>query len=156
MATLKPGDPAPDFSATTSEGSTIALRELLGKKGLVLFFYPKAGTPVCTQEACAFRDSYDQFLAAGMEVIGVSGDSEESHRSFAREHRLPFPMISDTDGSLRKAFAVPKTLGILPGRVTYVIDKHGIIRLVFSAQFASNEHVRQALNAMGTDEPARE
>jgi peroxiredoxin Q/BCP len=84
-----------------------------------------------------------------MEVIGVSGDSEESHRSFAREHRLPFPMISDTDGSLRKAFAVPKTLGILPGRVTFVIDKHGIIRLVFSAQFASNEHVRQALSAIG-------
>jgi thioredoxin-dependent peroxiredoxin len=121
----------------------------LGKRGLVLFFYPKDGTPICTKEVCAFRDSYEQFTDAGTDVIGVSGDSEESHRTFTQQHKLSFPLISDRDGLLRKAFAVPKTLGLLPGRVTYVIDKDGIIQQIYSAQFASDEHVRQALIAVG-------
>ena len=92
--------------------------------------------------------SYEQFIDAETDVIGVSGDSEESHRTFAQQHRLSFPLISDVDGSLRKTFGVPKTLGLFPGRVTYVIDRNGIIRQIFSAQFASSEHVQQALNAV--------
>jgi peroxiredoxin Q/BCP len=143
------GDHAPDFSGTTYDGNKIRLADFLGKRALVLFFYPKDGTPICTQEACAFRDSYDQFIDAGADVIGVSSDTEESHRAFARQHKLSFPLISDVDGSLRKAFAVPKTMGLFPGRVTYVIDHAGIIRQIFSAQFASDEHVRQALIAVG-------
>lgn len=149
MARFEVGDHAPDFSATTHDGNKIRLADFLGKRALVLFFYPKDGTPICTQEVCAFRDSYEQFIDAGADVIGVSGDTEESHRTFARQHKLLFPLISDADGSLRKAFEVPKTLGLFPGRVTYVIDQAGIIRQIFSAQFASSEHVRQALMALG-------
>ena len=148
MARFEVGDHAPDFSAITHDGNTIRLADFLGKRALVLFFYPRDGTPICTQEVCAFRDSYDQFIDAGADVIGVSSDTEESHRTFARQHKLSFPLISDADGSLRKAF-VPKTLGLFPGRVTYVIDQVGIIRQIFSAQFASDEHVRQALIAVG-------
>jgi peroxiredoxin Q/BCP len=113
-----------------------------------MFFYPRDGTPICTKEACSFRDSYQQFVDAGAEVIGVSSDSSEAHRHFAKQHDLPFRLISDARGSLRKAFSVPKTLGLFPGRVTYVIDRSGIVRLIFSAQFATEEHVRQALNAV--------
>ncbi len=149
MARFEVGDHAPDFSAMTYDGNQIRLADFLGKRALVLFFYPKNGTPICTKEACAFRDSYEQFIDAGADVIGVSGDTEESHRTFARQHKLSFPLISDADGSLRKAFAVPKTLGLFPGRVTYVIDQTGIIRQIFSAQFASTEHVRQALLSVG-------
>jgi peroxiredoxin Q/BCP len=149
MARFEVGDHAPDFSATTYDGNQIRLADFLGKRALVLFFYPKNGTPICTQEACAFHDSYEQFIDAGADVIGVSGDTEESHRTFARQHKLSFPLISDADGSLRKAFAVPKTLRLFPGRVTYVIDQAGIIRQIFSAQFASTEHVRQALLSVG-------
>ena len=149
MAILKIGDRAPDFTAKTSSGDTIHLADYIGKKGLVLFFYPKDGTAVCTKEACAFRDSYMQFADAGAEVIGISSDSDESHLSFAKQNRLTFPLISDADGSLRKLFAVPKTLGIIPGRVTYVIDKDGIIRQIYSAMLASEEHVKQALTALG-------
>lgn len=149
MAQIEVGDCAPDFSATTYDGEKLQLADFLGKRALVLFFYPKDGTPICTKEVCAFRDSYDQFLAAGADVVGVSGDSAENHRAFAQRHKLSFPLISDADGSLRKSFAVPKTMGLFPGRVTYVIDPEGIVRQIFSAQFASDEHVRQALAAVG-------
>lgn len=148
MAQRNVGDRAPDFSATIQDGSTIRLSDFVGKRGLVLFFYPKDDTPVCTKEACSFRDSYEQFVEAEVEVIGVSSDTEESHRAFAARHQLSFPLISDRDGSLRKAFAVPNTFGLFPGRVTYVIDKEGMIRMIFSAQLASHEHVRQALTAV--------
>ena len=148
MPKLNVGDAAPDFSATTSDGTRISLSDYVGKRGLVLFFYPKDGTAVCTKEACAFRDSYEKFADANVEVIGVSSDTDESHRSFAGTHKLSFPLISDTDGSLRKLFGVQKTFGIIPGRVTFVIDKTGIIRLIYSAQLASDEHVQKALAAV--------
>jgi peroxiredoxin Q/BCP len=151
MPRLQPGERAPDFTATAQDGSAVRLADFVGQRGLVLFFYPKDGTPVCTKEACAFRDAYERFVEAGVEVVGVSGDSPEKHRAFAEKHRLSFPLVSDADGSLRKAFGVPKTLGLIPGRVTYVIDKEGVVRLSFSALFASDEHVRQALQALGTD-----
>ena len=156
MGKIDVGDRVPDFSAMTQDGTEIRLADYLGKRALVLFFYPKDGTPLCTQEACAFRDSYEEFSDAGAEVIGVSGDSEESHRSFATQHKLSFPLISDTDGSLRKTFGVPRTMGLFPGRVTYVIDKSGIVRKIFSSQFTSNEHVRQALTALSTSNQSSE
>ena len=148
MPKLQVGDPAPDFSATTHHGSLLRLSDLLRQQGLVLFFYPKDGTPVCTKEACSFRDAYQHFAEAGVEVVGVSGDSAESHRRFAERHHLSYPLISDADGSLRKRFGVAPKLGLLPGRVTFVIDQDGIIRLIFSALFASQQHVRQALQAL--------
>ncbi len=148
MPSVAVGDRVPNVSAAAHDGSTVNLAELAGKRPIVLFFYPKDGTPICTKEACSFRDSFEQFTAAGAEVIGVSGDSSDNHRGFAAQHRLPYRLVSDTDGSLRKAFGVPKTLGFLPGRVTYVIDREGIVRLVFSAQLASHDHVKQALAAL--------
>jgi peroxiredoxin Q/BCP len=151
MARIQVGDRAPEFTAATQDGRTIHLADYRDKQAVVLFFYPKDNTAICTREACSFRDSYEKFAEAGAEVIGVSGDSEESHRGFAQQHRLSFPLVSDADGSLRKAFGVPKTLGLLPGRVTYVIDKQGVVRLVYSAQFAADEHVRRALEAVGID-----
>ena len=149
MTKLRVGDRAPDFSATTQDGQTIRLSDFVGRRPFVLFFYPKDNTTVCTKEVCSFRDSYEEFTKAGVDVIGVSSDSTASHQAFAAQHRLPFPLISDSDGELRKVFGVSRTLGLIPGRVTYVIDKEGIIRLIFSAQFASHEHVRQALAAVG-------
>jgi thioredoxin-dependent peroxiredoxin len=151
MTKIRVGDRAPDFSGTTQDGSVIRLSDVLKKRVVVLFFYPKDGTPVCTKEACSFRDSYRQFLDAGAEVIGISSDSAETHRDFAKQHDLSFQLISDEGGSLRKSFGVPRTLGLFPGRVTYVIDRTGIVRLIFSAQFATEEHVRRALGAVVTD-----
>jgi peroxiredoxin Q/BCP len=114
----------------------------------VLFFYPKDNTPVCTQQACAFRDAYEQFVAADVEVVGVSSDSPASHQKFAAKHKLPFPIISDRDGSLRKLFGVPRAMGIFPGRVTYVIDKGGTVQMVYNATLAAEPHVRKALEAV--------
>jgi peroxiredoxin Q/BCP len=148
VAKLQVGDRAPDFVARNQQGENVRLADYLGKSGLVLFFYPKDGTAVCTKEACAFRDSYDQFAKAGFEVIGVSSDSVQSHGEFAAKHQLEFPLLSDPDGSARAAFGVPKTLGFVPGRVTYVIDRSGVIRLIFSALLASHEHVAKALEAV--------
>lgn len=151
MPKLQVGDRAPDFSATTYDGTVVRLSDYLGKRGLVLFFYPKDGTPVCTKEACAFRDSYDRFVEAGAEVVGISSDTAGKHQAFAEQHRLSYPLIPDTDGSLRKLFGVTPKLGLLPGRVTFVIDQEGIIRLIFSALLASDEHVRQAFQALQAD-----
>jgi peroxiredoxin Q/BCP len=148
MPSLAVGDRAPSFTAVLQDGSRFDSASAIGKKTVVLFFYPKDNTPVCTKEACAFRDSYEAFAAAGAEVIGVSSDSAASHQAFATKHRLPFPIISDQDRALRKLFGVPNPLGVIPGRVTYVIDRQGVIRLVFSALFASDNHVRKALAAV--------
>lgn len=148
MSKLNEGDAVPDFTATATDGRQIRLRDFIGRTGLVIFFYPKDGTRICTAEACAFRDSYTLFTEAGFEVIGISGDSAESHSLFASEHRLPFPLIADQDGALRRLFGVPRVFGIFPGRVTYVINSAGTICRVFSAAFASDEHVHQALRAI--------
>ncbi|MDY0170522.1 MAG: peroxiredoxin [Thermoguttaceae bacterium] len=146
MTAIHVGDRAPEFSVTAHTGEPIRLSDFRNDKVVVLFFYPRDGTPVCTKEACAFRDHYEQFVEAGAQVIGVSSSSEGSHQTFAALHSLPFPLISDRDGSLRKAFGVPKTLGFLPGRVTYVIDQQGIVRMAFSAQMTADRHVTEALD----------
>ena len=127
--------PAPDFTREAHNGQQVRLADYRGKSVVVLYFYPMDGTPVCTKQACGFRDAFEEFTKLGAVVIGVSADSLERHRAFAASRALPFLLLSDQDGSLRKAYQVPKTLGILPSRVTYVIDKQGIIRHVFSALF---------------------
>lgn len=148
MATLQVGDPSPDFTAPTQDGGSLTLSAFRGQKVVVLFFYPGDGTPVCTAEACAFRDAYADFSDAGAVVIGISSDSLASHRTFVANHRLPFRLVSDDGGAIRQAFGVPKTLGILPGRVTYVIDKQGIVRLIFNSQLAAGRHVTESLQAV--------
>lgn len=141
------GDSAPDFTLPTQTGTAVSLGEFLDKTAVVLYFYPKDDTSICTAEACAFRDSYGLFQGVGAEVIGISSDSVEAHRLFAEAHRLPFPLMSDTDSTVRKHYGVPTALG-LPGRVTYVIDKSGIVRHVFFSQYTSEKHVTQALQAL--------
>lgn len=145
MKSVQIGDRAPDFTATAHDGQEIHLADFHDKQVVVLYFYPKDETPGCTQQACAFRDAYEDFVQAGAVVIGVSSDSSASHQAFASGHRLPFLLLTDSGGSLRKAFGVPKTLGLLPGRVTYVIDRQGIVRHVFNSQFQSERHVSEAL-----------
>ena len=145
MSTIQTGDRAPDVSASDERGNQISLADFRGRQPVVLFFYPKDGTPICTKEACAFRDSYEDFVRAGAAVIGVSSDSQQRHGEFASAHRLPFHLLSDENGALRKAFGVPKTLGIMAGRVTYVIDREGIVRHVFNSQFSADRHVQEAL-----------
>jgi peroxiredoxin Q/BCP len=140
--------PAPDFTCEAHDGQQVRLADYRGKNVVVLYFYPRDGTPVCTKEACGFRDAFEEFTKLGAIVIGVSADSLERHRAFATNRALPFLLLSDQNGSLRKAYQVPKTLGILPGRVTYVIDKQGIIRHVFSALFSGQEHVTEALKTV--------
>ena len=139
------GDRAPDFSSTAAGGGPVSLEMFRDKSEVVLFFYPKDNTPVCTAEACAFRDSYEAFRDAGAEVIGVSADSDASHRTFAGRHRLPFHLVSDPDGALRARFGVPKTLGLFPGRVTYLIDREGVVRHVVSSQLQAARHVDEML-----------
>jgi peroxiredoxin Q/BCP len=116
---------------------------------VVVFFYPKDDTPGCTAEACSFRDRYEAFAEAGAEVVGISSDSPESHRRFAARHGLPFLLLSDADGAARSAYGVPRTLGLLPGRVTYVIDAQGVVRHIFNSQFRPARHIEEALGALG-------
>lgn len=139
------GDTAPDFELPDATGRDVRLSALLRSKVVVLFFYPKDGTPVCSAEACSFRDAYQAFVEAGAEVVGISSDTVESHEGFATSHRLPFVLLSDEGGAVRRLYGVPTTLGIMPGRVTYVIDRGGVLRHTFSAQFAAQEHVDEAL-----------
>ena len=135
MAAIRLGDKAPEFSATTQDGGTIRLGDYLGQKALVLFFYPKDNSPICTKQASSFRDSYKKSPKAGAEVIGVSSDSAQSDKALAKLHELRFPLISDHDGTRRKLSGVLSALGLLPGRPTYVIDQEGIVRRIYSAQF---------------------
>lgn len=111
--------------------------------------------PSARKRLAQFRDAYEQFLYNGAAVIGVSSDSAASHTTFAAQHNLPFHLISDAGGLLRRLFGVPKTLGVLPGRVTYVIDRQGVVRLVFNAQLTADRHVREALDAVRRLVPAK-
>ena len=144
---LAVGDKAPLIALPDQSGSERRSDQLAGK-ALVLFFYPKDDTPGCTMEACAFRDSYADLQALGAEVWGVSGDDAASHARFAERHKLPFPLLADRGNALRKAFGVPAVLGLLPGRVTYVIDGDGVIRHVFNNLLDGPAHRREAITAL--------
>lgn len=141
---IREGNPAPDFELSNPQGGRVRLSQYRGRP-VVVFFYPKDETPGCTQEVCHFRDQYDVFREAGAEVIGISSDEPESHRAFAQKHHLPFQLLSDPAGKTRKAWGVPRTLGLIPGRVTYVLDGDGVVRHRFSSQFAVDRHVDEAL-----------
>jgi thioredoxin-dependent peroxiredoxin len=147
-AGLRVGDPAPDFVLPSTNGEMVSLTQFRGQSEVVLFFYPKDNTPGCTREACSFRDSYEAFREAGAEVIGISADSEESHQAFAQRFRLPFLLLADRDGAVRARYGVPRTFGLLPGRVTYLIDREGIVRHIFSSQFQPSRHVDEALGVL--------
>jgi peroxiredoxin Q/BCP len=143
--TLNIGDRAPDFTLSAGSGAQVTLSELLGKRAVVLFFYPKDDTPGCTAEARSFRDRYEAFVEAGAEVVGISSDSLSSHDCFAQKHRLPMTLLSDAGGQVRALYDVKATLGLFPGRATFVIDRGGIIRLVFVSQLRFGAHAEEAL-----------
>ncbi len=145
MKAVQVGDAAPDFMAQDQNGQTVELSAYRGRHAVVIFFYPADGSPVCTKEACVFRDAFEDFTDAGAVVMGVSGDGVARHQQFAQAHRLPFLLLADDEGTLRRAFGVPNTMGVLPGRVTYVIDKRGIVRHMFKSQLQADRHVTEAL-----------
>lgn len=138
------GENAPLFSLPDQDGKIVNLVDFIGKTKLVIFFYPKDESYGCTKEACSFRDNYEDFKEAGAEVIGISADDEASHRSFSANHKLPFILLSDKDKSVARLYNVKKTLGLLPGRVTYVIDQQGVIRMIFSSQMNFEKHIEEA------------
>ena len=137
------GDALPEFSLEDQNGEVRSPAQVRDR-WLVLFFYPKDDTPGCTAEACGFRDNAAQFQGLNTEVWGVSGDDGVSHRRFATRHNLSFPLLSDHNNTLRRSMGVPKALGLLPGRVTYVVDPNGVIRHVFSNLLDGPAHVREA------------
>ncbi|QSQ12865.1 peroxiredoxin [Myxococcus landrumensis] len=143
---LQQGDALPDVTLMGAGNQPVRLRDLAGRNVLVVYFYPRDDSPGCTVQACGLRDQYEDFVAAGAEVIGISSDSVSSHQGFAAKHRLPFILLSDEKGQAREAFGVGGSfLGLLPGRVTFVVDRQGIIRDSFESQIRVGEHVRRSL-----------
>ena len=155
MSGVRVGDTAPDFTLPDQRGRPVRLHDLTEKRNVALYFYPKDATPGCTAEAQAFHDAYDAFSATDTEVIGVSSDSIKSHERFAAKQRLPFLLLSDRDGAVRNLYGVERTLGILPGRVTYVISRGGTVRHVYSSQLRATRHSREALRAVSAPPPSR-
>ncbi len=141
---LRIGQRAPDFDITSSGGERLRLSDFLGKKNVVLYFYPADFTLVCTRETCGFRDAYAELAGKDTEVIGISVDSDESHQKFAKEYNVPFALYSDTDKSLSESYdAISFLRGLMgkTGRVTYVIDKNGMIAGVFDSELRASHHV---------------
>nr|WP_315164970.1 peroxiredoxin [uncultured Flavobacterium sp.] len=145
---LKVGDVIPNFKAKDANGNDFDSQNIVGKKPLVIYFYPKDNTPGCTAEACSFRDQYEDFKDLGAEVIGISSDSVSSHQQFSEQYKLPFILLSDNDKKIKTLFGVPSGLfGLLPGRVTYVTDKNGVIQMIFDSMLAT-KHIPKALQAI--------
>jgi thioredoxin-dependent peroxiredoxin len=144
---LSRGARIPEITLVDERNAKVALASLIDRP-IVLYFYPKDDTPGCSTEACRFRDEYEAFLAAGADVIGVSSDDPKSHARFREKHQLPFRLLSDPGGAARKAFGVPNTFGILPGRATFVINRDGKILYSFNSQFMPERHVSNALVAL--------
>lgn len=149
MTRLDVGDILPDdITLPDADGNLVRLADHRGNQNLVLYFYPKDDTPGCTTQACTFRDLYADFLDQGAQVYGVSHDGGRAHAAFAQKYNLPFPLLSDRGGALRRRLGVPKSLGFIPGRVTYVIDKEGVVRHVFNSQSQAAQHVHEALQVL--------
>lgn len=145
---LKVGDVIPNFKAKDANGNDFDSQNIVGKKPLVIYFYPKDNTPGCTAEACSFRDQYEDFKDLGAEVIGISSDSVSSHQQFSEQYKLPFILLSDNDKKIKTLFGVPSGLfGLLPGRVTYVTDKNGVIQMIFDSVLAT-KHIPKALQSI--------
>jgi len=148
MSKPRIGQPAPDFELPDQNGAPVRLSQFRGRSAVVLFFYPKDDTTGCTKEACRFRDEFEGFQAAGAQILGISSDSRASHAQFVSKYSLPFTLLSDEGGRVRKLFGIRSTFGIIPGRVTYVVDRDGILRHVFSSQFRPELHIQEALRAL--------
>ena len=149
MNEIKTGSTIPLFALSDQEGHEFDIKSVLGKKNLVIYFYPKDDTPGCTKEACSFRDQFEVFTEADAVIIGISAQSVKSHKEFAEKHRLPFTLLSDEGNKIRNLFGVPTNfLGLLPGRVTYVADKMGKVIYIFNSQTQASKHVEEALRVL--------
>lgn len=149
MHKIEVGNKVPDFSLYDQNGKLFQLSTHLGKHNLVIYFYPKDNTSGCTKEACTFRDMYEDFTDAGAEVIGISSDSRKSHSEFSAKHKLPFSLLSDEDKEVRNLFGVPTNfLGLLPGRVTYIVDKQGTVRYIFNSQSQAEKHAEVSMRIL--------
>jgi peroxiredoxin Q/BCP len=149
-AKVKEGDRAPDFSLPAQDGRVVSLHDFLGQSSVVLYFYPKDFTVGCTAEAKTFSENYEEVRTMGAEVIGISSDSSRSHESFAAQCNVKFPLLSDERAKVRTLYGVKSSLGLFPGRVTFVIDRKGVIRRVFSSQVNPRRHVTEAIAALKT------
>lgn len=145
---LTPNTKAPLFSLKDQDGNLVELKSFLGKKTIVLFFYPQDETPGCTAEACSFRDNYIGFQAHNAQVIGISSDSEASHQQFRAKHTLPYPLLSDPNGEVALSYGVKKRFGFLKDRVSFVIDPEGVIRHAYSSQLQVHKHIDECLRAV--------
>lgn len=149
MVKLNVGNKIPQFELYNQFGKLFSIDSVIGKKNLVIYFYPKDDTPGCTKEACSFRDQFEVFEEADAIIIGISKQSLESHEAFAKKHRLNYTLLSDTGNKVRKLFGVPTNLfGLLPGRVTYIVNKNGEIIFIFNSQADTEKHVSEALRIL--------
>ncbi|MBD3367390.1 MAG: redoxin domain-containing protein [Candidatus Eisenbacteria bacterium] len=150
---LKPGDGAPEFSAPTGDGDTVSLADFIGKGDVVLYFYPRDNTPGCTREARAFRDAAVEIRSRGAEIVGVSTNSEGSHRRFAANQELNFPLLADTDGSIAAAYGVLKPNGRTAERATFLVDRKGVVRRVWPKVTVKGhaQEVTRAIDEMRED-----
>jgi thioredoxin-dependent peroxiredoxin len=142
------GERAPEFELRDQSGSAVQLSRLLEKGPVVIFFYPKDDTTGCTKEACRFRDDFARFGRTGAQIVGISSDSVESHRRFAAKYSLPYTLLSDPGGRVRKLYGATSLFGLMAGRATFVIDREGVVRHVFSSQSKFGEHVDEALRGL--------
>ncbi|MCL4147750.1 UNVERIFIED_CONTAM: hypothetical protein GTU68_037516 [Idotea baltica] len=150
MKKIQIGDKLPSFKLLNQKGKWINISDFIGRP-LIIYFYPKDDTPGCTKEACTFRDEYSSFVDFGASVFGVSADSVESHHAFSVKYQLPFDLLSDEGNKLRKVFGVPSDLfGMIPGRVTYVVDSRGFVKYIFNNQLNATKHIEEALKALGS------
>ena len=145
---LKVGSTAPDFTLPNQNGQPVRLYDVLQHNWAILFFYPKDHSPICTTQACAFRNAYEDFRSAGAEVIGISADNVASHQQFAEKQSLPFTLLSDVDREVANLYGVPMLFGLIPSRVTFVVDPEHIVRLVYPSQLLAKAHMEKALHLL--------
>ena len=150
MRKIKLGDKLPNFKLLNQDGKLIDIATYFGSP-IVIYFYPKDDTIGCTKEACGFRDEYHRFSIVGVKVFGISADTVESHKKFKAKYQLPFDLLSDKDNKVRNAFGVPFDLfGLIPGRVTYVVDGQGVVRYIYNNQMNAKRHVEESLRILDT------
>ena len=142
------GEEAPDFTLYDQDGESVSLGDFKGVNNVVLFFYPKDFSPGCTTQACSFRDNYEDFTDRGAVVIGVSSDSVESHKKFLDTYLLPFTLLSDPKGEVRSLYGATKAFGLLPGRYTFIIDKTGVVRHIFTSETNMKKHIDESLRVL--------
>ncbi len=143
------GERAPEFEGTLAGGKQLRLRDFRGRRHIILYFFPKDFTPGCTREACSFRDRRAEVAGLDAEIVGVSLDTPEKHEAFAQKYQLPYPLVSDRSGAIASAFGVARLGGWLPTkRVTFVIDKQGVVQHVIQSEFSIDMHIDEALDTL--------